>query len=302
MKKIITICLLFLILLGSYAFSAQDPFSSGEKTEQRREERINYPRFLEPVLSVISSWQKALRGHLSRLGREIRENPSGRSFWLFLLFSFVYGAIHALGPGHGKSIVYAYFLSRPGNYFQGLFMGNFITFTHVSSAVAVVLVTYCVLKTAGLTSFESARVTMEKISYALLILLGIFLFGYKIYELRTDKSSTWLEPTTHRAGFRDLIFVALATGLVPCPGAALVLVFAITLKILVPGLLAMMFIAVGMGLTTSFFALFSIASRNAIFHLTARSHKIFTLAHASFSLAGALAITLIGSLLFFSEF
>lgn len=302
MKKIITICLLFFILLSSYTLSAQDPFSSSEKTEQRREERIDYPRFLEPVLSLISSWQKALRGHVSRLGREIRENPSGRSFWLFLLFSFVYGAVHALGPGHGKSIVYAYFLSRPGNYLQGLFMGNFITFIHVSSAVAVVLITYFVLKTAGLTSFESARVTMEKISYALLILLGILLFGYKIYELRIDKSSTWLEPLTHGAGFRNLTFVALATGLVPCPGAALVLVFAITLKILVPGLLAMMSIALGMGLTTSFFALFSIASRDVIFHLTARSHKVFTLVYASLSLAGALAITLIGSLLFFSEF
>jgi nickel/cobalt exporter len=122
-----------------------------------------------------------------------------------------------------------------------------------------------------------------------------------VYELKTGKFYNIQEYKTAEADFRHLSLVALATGVVPCPGAALILLFTITLDILVPGLIAMVCIALGMGLTTTLFALFSIASRNTIFRVTARRQKVFVLSSAALSLLGACAITAIGSLLFFSQ-
>jgi nickel/cobalt exporter len=314
MTRIMALFLLFIVLLSSPVLFAQNPFFSdgqeGHETEkeithgqeeQKAKKESSYPRLLQPVFSMLSLWQKNLRGHLTQVSRDIRENPWGHSFLLFLILSFVYGFIHALGPGHGKSIVFSYFLSRPGRYVHGMLMGNLITFIHVFSAVAIVLGFYFTLKTAGLSSFEDVRGILEKISYAFLMVLGLSLVLYKVYELKAGTLTNVQEYKTAGTDFRHLALVALATGLVPCPGAALILLFTITLDILIPGLIAMVCIALGMGLTTTLFALFSIASRNTIFRVTVRSQKIFALSSAALSLLGAFAITMIGSLLFFSR-
>ena len=152
MTRIVALVLLFCVVLSSPVLAAPNPFFSGGQEEQETEEEITPQQeeqeatkekgglqVLQPVFSVLSVWQKKLRGHLTHVSRDIRENPWGRSFLLFLILSFVYGVIHALGPGHGKSIVFSYFLSRPGRYVHGVLMGNVITFVHVFSAVAIVL-------------------------------------------------------------------------------------------------------------------------------------------------------------------
>jgi nickel/cobalt exporter len=314
MTRIMALSLLFVVLLSSPVLSAPNPFfpggQEGHETEeeithgqeeQRTKKEITCPRLLQPVFSILALWQKKLRGHLTHVSRDIRTDPWGRSFVLFLVFSFIYGVVHALGPGHGKSIVFSYFLSRPGRYVHGMLMGNLITFIHVFSAVAIVLGFYFTLKTAGLSSFEDVRGILEKISYAFLIVLGLSLVLYKVHELKAGTLINIQEYKTAGTDFRHLALVALATGLVPCPGAALILLFTITLNILIPGLIAMVCIALGMGLTTTFFALFSIASRNTIFRVTVRSQKIFALSSAALSLLGAFAITMIGALLFFSQ-
>jgi len=314
MSRIIALVFLFCVLLGSPVLAAQNPFVSGgeegQETEEeftpRQEEQVaakekGGPQLFQPVFSMLSVWQKKLRGQLTHVSRDIRENPWGRSFLLFLMLSFVYGVIHALGPGHGKSIVFSYFLSRPGRYIHGVLMGNVITFVHVFSAVVIVLGFYLALKTVGLSSFEDARGILEKISYALLMVLGLFLVLYKVRELKKGTVTNFQEHKTAEADFRQLTLVALATGLVPCPGAALILLFTITLDILIPGLIAMVCIALGMGVTTTLFALFSIASRNTIFRVTVKKQRIFAFSSAALSLLGACAITVIGSLLLFSR-
>jgi nickel/cobalt exporter len=314
MNKIIALSLLFFVLFSSSVLFAQNPFVPGGQDNQKKEKEVtqeqekqkakkesSYPRLLQPVFSMLSLWQKKLRGHLTQVSRDIREKPWGSSFLLFLILSFVYGVVHALGPGHGKSIVFSYFLSRPGKYVHGALMGNLITFIHVFSAVAIVMGFYLALKTTGLSSFEDVRGTLEKISYAFLMVLGIFLIAYKVHELRAGKLIDFQEYQTAETDRRHLVLVAVATGVVPCPGAALIILFTITLDILVPGLFAMVCIALGMGVTTTLFAFFSIASRNTIFRVTVKKQRIFAISSAALSLLGACAITMIGSLLFFSQ-
>ena len=314
MSRVIVLVLLLCVVLSGPVLAAENPFFSGGQDEEKAQEEIA-PRqedqqttkekgglqVFQPVFSLLSVWQKKLREQLTHVSRDIRENPWGQSFLLFLILSFVYGVIHALGPGHGKSIVFSYFLSRPGSYVHGVLMGNLITFVHVFSAVAIVLGFYLALKTVGLSSFEDVRGILEKISYALLMVLGLFLVLYKVRELKRGTLTNLQENKMVGADCRHLALVALAAGLVPCPGAALILFFTITLNILVPGLIAMVCIALGMGVTTTLFALFSIASRNTIFRVTVKKQRIFAFSSAALSLLGACAITVIGSLLFFSR-
>ena len=68
---------------------------------------------------------------LSRLLRDKRFGIS--SILLGILVAFGLGAMHALSPGHGKTIVAAYLIGSRGTLKHALFLGSTVTFTHTVS-------------------------------------------------------------------------------------------------------------------------------------------------------------------------
>ena len=301
MIKIILTFLFISFAFCSYAApAAQNPFAAGDGKEQRVQKTEEHSSFFQPVLVSINKLQKELKRKLTTFGRDMRQNPYGKSFWLFLAFSFVYGAIHALGPGHGKSIVCSYFLSRSGSFLQGLFVGLLIPFFHVLSAVVTVVTLYFVLKITKLAAFEGVSASLQQISYFFLMLIGLFLASRAVYELKSGKLVGESEGT-QRTNFKGLAAISLVTGLIPCPGAAIILIFAITLNILIPALIAMLCLALGMGVTTTFFALLTIASRKTIFRFTSEGKKAFAVCYAFLAITGSLAIAILGGLLFINQ-
>src|SRR5579884_1389467 len=58
-----------------------------------------------------------------------------------LAVAFVLGAIHALSPGHGKTIVAAYLVGTRGTPKHAVFLGAMVTFTHTISVFLLGLVT-----------------------------------------------------------------------------------------------------------------------------------------------------------------
>jgi len=295
-KFIVALWFLFFAFAIMFADAAQNPFISGGNTKPTAEKTFTYPRMIQSALLKIAVMQKALRNKLTRFGRDIRQNSYGKSFWLFMLLSFAYGVIHALGPGHGKSIVCSYFLARPGKFLHGFFLGNMITFIHVGSAVIIVLIFYFVFQTSGITAVDDISNYLENVSYAFLILIGIFLTGRIIYDMKTGRLSN-AELDKSVADKKSLIAVSLAAGAIPCPGAAIILLFTISLSILIPGLIAMIFIATGMGATTSFFAIVTIAAQKTVFRTTSKAKKGFTFCYATMAFMGSVTITVIGVLL-----
>ncbi len=255
------------------------------------------PGWFQAFFTTLFSWQKTLKQRMTQVGKDIQAHPYGASFWLFLLFAFVYGILHALGPGHGKTIVVSYFLSHPGKYLHGAMMGNLLTFVHVFSAVLLIVAVRAVLGMIGGVSFDSASAYLGTISYSLLIVLGLLLLGKSIYDVKQGIFTRQQDQTVETFKLKPLMLTAFITGLVPCPGAALILIFAMTQDILCAGLGAMFCMAAGMGATTTSFALFAIASRNTVFRLTAGRQRLFVLSHTALSFGGALMIISIGTLL-----
>ncbi len=68
------------------------------------------------------------------------EYLSPGSIFLLLGVAFVLGAIHALGPGHGKSLMAAYLVGTSGRIRDVLVLGFAITISHVFSVVVLGLV------------------------------------------------------------------------------------------------------------------------------------------------------------------
>lgn len=59
---------------------------------------------------------------------------------LLLVLAYVFGAAHALQPGHGKTLVAAYLVGEHGTIAHAFFLGLVTTLTHTSSAILLALV------------------------------------------------------------------------------------------------------------------------------------------------------------------
>jgi len=299
MKKIllILVLLLFFISLPRIMLS-ENPFSSNSTPGPENRSSESEVSLVQKTMRIISNLQRNIRMYMSDLSRDINKNPLGSSFWYFLLAAFGYGVVHALGPGHGKSVVSSYFLSRPGRIIHGTLMANMITLLHVGSATVAVSSLYFILQKSGMHSVSKLSRDLEMISYGLILVIGLLLFLRASFELLSKKWQI-VEESQSQAGsnIKELVTLSLATGIVPCPGAAIILTFALTIGIIFQGYLAMLAIALGMGLTTTFFALLALGTRSTLLKLSQKKIQLFSCLYYILSFAGAFFILVFGAVM-----
>ena len=206
------------------------------------------PGLIQQILSKVRSVQKELTVRLNGVAVDIKGDPFGPAFWMFLGLSFIYGIVHAVGPGHGKTVVCSYFLSNPGSFFSGALLCNAITFVHMGSAAVAVGIAYAIFS-SGMGGFQAASRAIQPASYALLTLMGLFLAGKATHDvfkggmLAELSCSIHPEDVTRSVHIKKVLMVSFITGLIPCPGAAVILAFSIGLNIFWTGMLALVLMA-----------------------------------------------------------
>jgi nickel/cobalt exporter len=285
------------------AHASRNPFIASKKPKesQFKSPAAGYPSFLQPIMQKIAATQQLVRQQMVRVAADIHQHPFGRSFWVFMLLSFLYGVIHALGPGHGKIYTSSYFLSHPGTFKKGLLFGNLTMLFHVLSGSILILGGSLVLKTSGAMTLENYGLVLERISYALLIGLGLWFAGRAVRQLQSARAHTFSScPDT--TGIQGLMFTALAVGIVPCPGAALILLFSLTVGILTAGIFAMICIAAGMAITVSLFAFLTISFQKSLFALVKANRRLFNAVYALLMLGGAACISALGCIMLLGSF
>lgn len=267
------------------------------------------------IYTVIAEEQKVLR---EKLTAAISAMKSGDwdAIWKFLAICLVYGMLHALGPGHGKSIVVGYFIARHGRWRQGVALGAGITVTHTMSAVLLLLVLYAIFKATVFNAFETGRVGIERASYALIMLTGVLLVVLGIKDFVTQRKQAKIAAeggAVARDGavaesklppiarWREILGVAAVTGIVPCPAVALIVLFCLLNSMVALSLLGALVICVGMTITNVAFGIAAVAFRKGIDKGSAHTRiatKIYTVA----TLAGGVIIFISGLLLFTNQF
>ncbi|MFP4236986.1 MAG: nickel/cobalt transporter [Desulfonatronovibrio sp.] len=298
-----------LVILSGVAThsSAQSPFQdSSPQEDSRKDQSFSVGDFLpgqvkeqgQKIIARIIVWQAQIRQKAGVYARQIREDPWGPAFWSYLGLAFAYGVIHALGPGHGKVFVSTYFLSRKARVSQGILMGGLMSFMHVFSAVVLVFLFYFVSKAGGLGSVDEAGTYLQKISAAMISIVGLIMAWKSVRSIVHDDGGH-CSCCSSTADKKSMLSLCMAVGLIPCPGAALILFFSISLDILPAGMLAMLFLASGLALTTTSFALVSLFARNLLARASAKASISPRFYHIP-ALMGALLITFLGAVLFFN--
>jgi nickel/cobalt transporter (NicO) family protein len=241
----------------------------------------------------------------------IHERKSMTPLLFAMLLALLYGAVHTLGPGHGKFVVVTYFLAREARISKGLWMGIQIAVTHVIAAVVAVFVVDFALR-QFLVGAPSQLATVRMISYGLIAIIGLFMLIQAIRRARGHLSTHGHHHHGHdhrhghshghgsvvKAGGRQMTLLSLSVGLVPCTGALLVMIYAIANDMMFAGYAIVAAISIGMAGMLAALAIFSIFFRRAVQAGFARRSDRPSRWAQGLEIVGGVLITAVGVLLF----
>jgi nickel/cobalt transporter (NicO) family protein len=302
---------------GKPAAPASHPLT-GEPPAAPEEQPVQVEGAWEPVAVVgraLLTFQREANRLIATHMRAIRDGGTSLPLLIGAGLAFLYGVVHALGPGHGKLVVMSYFLSREAQIGRGLLMGLQIAVFHVISAMVVVALADLLLREAfGGPPAEAAGVRLA--SYGLIAVIGMAMTGQALRRSYLRRHGVAVsraccghehDRADHDRGDAgegrpvEQGALSLGVGLVPCTGAVLILLYAMANDILFAGMMLAAAIAAGMAITMGALGVLSIVARKAVAARVAGAGKGNgrTLAVVS-DYGGALLITLIGAALFWS--
>ena len=270
---------------------------------------------------ALAPYLRSLTDRLVELAREIHDTRSPGILVILALVSLLYGVFHALGPGHGKTIVSTYFLSRDAKISQSLAAGYLIALVHAVSAITMVLGIYYIVRGFFSSTFEDASRIVQGASFAVIAVLGAWMLFNRI----RGKEHSHGSPFGHRQGEghhhhghedhvreqglsirvrnSELFGIAVAAGLVPCPGASAILLVCISLGLIFAGVLSVAMISLGMGLTVSTVAAMAILAKRGVVKVSSSRHANLAVPlRRGLEIGGAALLFLFGLVLFIAQF
>jgi ABC-type nickel/cobalt efflux system permease component RcnA len=167
------------------------------------------------------------------------DRASGITLAGLLAIAFGLGAIHAIQPGHGKTLVAAAVVAERGSWLRGSLLGLIITLTHTGSVLLVA---------AGLWLSQSSRYQAVHASLARCSGFAIAAIGFwRLGRALGGYDEHDAEPEVHLSpGARGLVGLGIAGGLVPCWDAVALIVLAEAVGRLPLGVLLLLAFGAGM--------------------------------------------------------
>ncbi len=291
----IAILILISIFISQTILTAQgNPFAPKKNKTQKVKKirKIHYPVFIQRIFDKINPIQRQLNKKLAELTQQIKKEKSKKALFLILLFSFLYGLIHGLGPGHGKTITFSYFLSKQGDIKKGFLMGILMAFMHAGSALIVVLVLYFIIKKAFLASFDDISYYIKLISYSLIIVIGLIMLIKAFMNLKKENK---LDVGNNKAASRKVMLsLILVVGMVPCPGAVIILLFSFSMKMIGVGIVSVFFMALGMAAAISLIGIATITTKKGLLRLASGQNQSIEIFQFIMEITGSLLIIILG--------
>ena len=184
----------------------------------------------------------------------LKNDSRSLGFYLIGFFTaFILGAFHAMSPGHGKAMVAAYLVGTRGRIIDAVHLGIVVTITHVFSVLIL-----------GVTALVVSQFTLSKDLYpwlgvasgAIIFLTGYFLLARTALAAEHhhhDHDHHYHHDHETKHSLKEVISLGVAGGMVPCPSAIVILLFAVSVGRIADGLL--LIISFSLGLATILIAI-----------------------------------------------
>jgi nickel/cobalt exporter len=162
-----------------------------------------------------------------RLAALLRSVDRSLGFVLFALaLAFGLGAGHALSPGHGKTLVAAWMVGDRGRPRDALVLGFTMAATHTLSVFVLGL---CALPLEATIGSDKLLRTLELVAGTLVVGLALAQLPGRWRAWRAPPLADATTPTSAAPSTRSIFAMGLSGGIVPCPGALVVLLTAVAL-------------------------------------------------------------------------
>jgi len=158
------------------------------------------------------------------------------SSFIYIASAFGLGALHALEPGHGKSVMAAFVMGTNAKLRDAWLLGLIVVFSHVFLVLILGVVSIFLL---GALDTGTAQNVMGFIGGSLLILVGIWILRSYNHHHHDHEIDTG----------KGVIAIGLSTGLVPCPAALGVLMFSLSNNQLYDGIVYVLIFSAGLAIS-----------------------------------------------------
>ena len=199
---------------------------------------------------------------------------------LALLAAMGWGALHALSPGHGKSMIAAYLIGSRGTARHALILSGFVTVTHTLSVIGLGLIT---LWASELILPETVFAWVNLAAALFVVGIGLWVVGLRVRSERRRRAHERAHQHGHGhrddghgdhdhghhghdhhdhdhgdgahghshappadLSFKGLAAAGISAGLLPCPSAMVLMLGAISLGHAAYGLVLVMAFSVGL--------------------------------------------------------
>jgi nickel/cobalt transporter (NicO) family protein len=197
------------------------------------------------------------------------------AFLGFLPLGVVFGAVHAMTPGHSKSILATYLTGSSAGMGGGLLVSLALSFTHVT--MAVLIAWFSLPLVSRMLGSAGDTPALENVSRGLLGVIGLWMLW----------SAFFRPPHTH--GDKEGLVVGMMAGLIPCPLTLFVMTFSISRGVPVAGLLFAVVMMLGVMVTLSITALSAVLFRQQLTRLLVSHPKLISRTSKTIeALAGAI--------------
>jgi ABC-type nickel/cobalt efflux system permease component RcnA len=232
---------------------AKPPIDRGPGDEERlRSARVEFvvlPELAAPTIGIGQAAATALRASVGAwpeprspapppAGPAIPAEPSGKLYalldspqgiGLMLLLAAVFGAAHALTPGHGKTLVAAYLVGERGTVGHAVLLGFVTTVTHTGAVILIAALLPVLLPDA---SAAQVQTVLGFVGGLLVTLMGIWLLlrrvtGQADHVHIGGGHHHHLPADGPAPSWRRLVLLGVTGGIVPCWDAVLLLGMAV---------------------------------------------------------------------------
>jgi nickel/cobalt exporter len=175
--------------------------------------------------------------------------------WLYLPVAFALGALHALEPGHGKSLASAYLVSGKHTWKDAVVLGLATTVSHTAVVILLAVASLALARYVSASVLEQGIATLGA---GMLIAMGLWVALRSLADLRHGHSHGHSHSHAHGHGGHGhsdsrpdqglwaVAVLGLSNGVLPCPGALASLLVAISLGQVALGLTTVLTYSLGL--------------------------------------------------------
>ena len=161
------------------------------------------------------------------------DNKTNR--WLLFLFALFFGAAHALTPGHGKTLAAAYLVGEKGTLAHAFLLGAVTTISHTGGVILLALLLPSFFPNAAPADVQTVLgffggITIAALGAWLLLrrLLGQADHSHGPGASHQHNPDGSISINTPDAGWKGIVILGIAGGIVPCWDAVAMLLFALS--------------------------------------------------------------------------